>query len=134
MKWLGLLAWLLPCWLSAATVVVHKDVAVDTLSQAQLRGIFTMRQIQWPDGSPVYVLVMPDDNLLHQQFSREQLRLFPYQLTNIWDKLSFSGTGSRPRLVADVAEMQQLLRTLPGSIGYLPQFQPDSGFKEVRIE
>ena len=103
MKWLGLLAWLLPCWLSAATVVVHKDVAVDTLSQAQLRGIFTMRQIQWPDGSPVYVLVMPDDNLLHQQFSREQLRLFPYQLTNIWDKLSFSGTGSRPRLVADVA-------------------------------
>ena len=134
MKWLSLLVWLLPCWLSAATVVVHNDVAVEALSQAQLRSIFTMRQIQWPDGSPVYVLVMPDDHPLHQQFSREQLRLVPYQLTNIWDKLSFSGTGSQPRLVADEAEMQQLLRTLPGSIGYLPHYQPGSGFKEVRIE
>lgn len=131
---LGLLALLLPCWLHAATVVVNNDVSIDTLTQAQLRSIFTMRQIQWPDGSPVHVLVMPDDSLLHQQFSREKLRLFPYQLANIWDKLSFSGTGSRPQLVADEAEMQRLLRSKPGSIGYLQRSQPGLGVKEVRIE
>ena len=134
MRWLGLLAWLLSCWLNAATVVVHNDVNIDTLTQAQLRSIFTMRQIQWPDGSPVYVLVMPDDNLLHQQFSREKLRLFPYQLASIWDKLSFSGTGGRPQLVADEAEMQRLLLTVPGSIGYVQRFQPGVGIKEVLIE
>lgn len=128
------MALLLPCWLTAATVVVSNDVTIETLTQAQLRNIFTMRQIQWPDGSPVYVLVMPDHTLLHQQFSREKLRLFPYQLASIWDKLSFSGTGGRPQLVADEAEMQRLLRTVPGSIGYLQRYQPGMGIKEVRIE
>ncbi|MBZ9613388.1 hypothetical protein [Rheinheimera maricola] len=134
MKWLCLLAWLLSSGLNAATVVVHNDVSINSLTQAQLRSIFTMRQIQWPDGSPVYVLVLPDDNLLHQQFSREKLRLFPYQLASIWDKLSFSGTGSRPQVVADETEMQHLLLTVPGSIGYVQRYQPDSGIKEVRIE
>ncbi|WP_156420334.1 hypothetical protein [Rheinheimera sp. EpRS3] len=119
---------------AASTVVVNNSVALDKLTQAQLRSIFTMRQIQWPDGSPIYVVVLPDNSPEHQRFSREQLRLFPYQLANIWDRQSFSGTASRPQLAADQAHMLQLLRTTPGSIGYVEQYQADPAVKEVRIE
>jgi ABC-type phosphate transport system substrate-binding protein len=119
---------------AASTVVVNNSVALDKLTQAQLRSIFTMRQIQWPDGSPIYVVVLPDNSPEHQRFSREQLRLFPYQLANIWDRQSFSGTASRPQLAEDQAHMLQLLRTTPGSIGYVEQYQADPAVKEVRIE
>ena len=119
---------------AASTVVVNNSVALDKLTQAQLRSIFTMRQIQWPDGSPIYVVVLPDNSPEHQRFSREQLRLFPYQLANIWDRQSFSGTASRPQLAADQAHMLQLLRTTPGSIGYVELYQADPAVKEVRIE
>lgn len=120
--------------LSAATVLVHDSVPLDSLSQAQLRNIFTLRQTQWPDGTAVRVIVLPDSASSHQRFSREQLRLFPYQLNMIWDKHSFSGTGNRPLQVPDANAMLQQLRTVPGAIGYLEQFDADPTIKEVRIE
>ncbi|WP_215398390.1 hypothetical protein [Rheinheimera oceanensis] len=138
MRWLALLAIVLCCGMfksaAASTVVVNNSVALDKLTSAQLRSIFTMRQIQWPDGSPIYVVVLPDNSAEHQRFSREQLRLFPYQLTNIWDRQSFSGTASRPWQAKDQAHMMELLRTTPGSIGYVEQYQADPAVKEVRIE
>lgn len=119
---------------AANTVVVNNSVAPDKLTPAQLRSIFTMRQIQWPDGSPIYVVVLPDNSPEHQRFSREQLRMFPYQLSNIWDRQSFSGTASRPQLATDKAHMLQILRITPGSIGYVENYEPDPAIKEVRIE
>lgn len=119
---------------AASTVVVNNNVAVDKLTQAQLRSIFTMRQIQWPDGSPIYVVVLPDNSAEHQRFSRELLRLFPYQLGNIWDRQSFSGMASRPQVAVDQRHMLQILRTTPGSIGYVDQYQADVAVKEIRIE
>lgn len=120
--------------LSAATVLVHGSVPLDNLTQAQLRNIFTLRQTLWPDGTPVRVIVMPDSAAVHQRFCREQLRLFPYQLNNIWDKHSFSGTGRRPQQADDNAAMLEFLRTVPGAIGYAEQLSTDPAFKEVRID
>ncbi|MEH8019186.1 hypothetical protein MN202_18260 [Rheinheimera muenzenbergensis] len=120
--------------LAAATVLVHGTVPLDSLTQTQLRNIFTLRQTLWPDGTPVRVIVMPDSSAAHQRFCREQLRLFPYQLNNIWDKHSFSGTGRRPQQVDTSSEMLELLRTVPGAIGYAEQSSTDSAIKEVRID
>lgn len=134
MKWLLLLCLALLFPLEAATVVAHSSVPLDVISQSQLRNIFTLRQTQWPDGSPVKVIVLADNSPLHQRFCREQLRLFPYQLNSIWDKRSFSGTGRRPQQVENVAAMLALLRAEPGAIGYVEQFSAEQAIKEVRIE
>lgn len=134
MKW-PLLCCLLISWSVAATsVVVNQAVPLQALTQAQLRNIFTLRQTQWPDGTAITVLVLPDSSALHQRFSREQLKLFPYQLNHIWDKHSFSGTGTRPLQVEDAGVMLQQLRQTPGAIGYVGQFGAEIGVKEVRIE
>lgn len=133
MRWCYLLLCLL-CPVSATTVVVNTSVPVDSLSQTQLRNIFSLRQTQWPDGSAIRVLVLPDGSDTHQQFSRKQLRLFPYQLNTIWDKHSFSGTGRRPQQVESAAAMLEALSATPGAIGYLQQLTPVMGIKEVHIE
>jgi ABC-type phosphate transport system substrate-binding protein len=134
MKGLLWLCLLLLFPLKAATLVVHSSVPLETLSQSQLRNIFTLRQTQWPDGTPVKVIVLADSSPLHQRFCREQLRLFPYQLTAIWDKRSFSGTGRRPQQVDSMAAMLELVRTEAGAIGYVEAQYVGSAVKEVRIE
>lgn len=134
MKW-QLLAGLFFSWSAfGASVVVNQAVPLDTLSQAQLRNIFTLRQTQWPDGKAITVLVLPESTVLHQRFSKEQLKLFPYQLNNIWDKHSFSGTGIRPLQVENEERMLQLLRSTPGAIGYVGQINAAPGVKEVQID
>lgn len=96
----------------------------DALSRDILRSIFTMRLSAWPDGSRIQVLVLPDDNPLHRQFSKNVLGLFPYQLRRVWDQGVFSGTGEAPTEVESIESMRTLLQQTPGAIGYLPE-QPD---------
>jgi hypothetical protein len=104
---------------SAPLVIVHSSVNLKQLSHAQLRSIYMMRQVLWPDGTAIKVFVLPNRSELHLQFSRQQLQLFPYQLDRVWQKLTYSGTGTPPTEVADSAKMRELVASTPGAIGYI---------------
>lgn len=100
-------------------VIVHPDVGLESVTANVLRAIFSMRMKTWPDGKLIRVYVLPDDNELHQMFSKETLNVFPYQLRSTWDRLVFSGTGQAPTTVSSNEEMLQKIASTPGSIGYL---------------
>ncbi|WP_345333046.1 hypothetical protein [Ferrimonas pelagia] len=82
-----------------------------------------MRKQFWPDGSAITVLVLPQKSDIHTQFSRQVLKLLPFQLSREWDRLVFSGTGERPLEVSSEQEMLEMLEQLPNAIGYLPAQQ-----------
>ncbi|MCC5826320.1 MULTISPECIES: hypothetical protein [Alkalimonas] len=117
----------------AVQVIAHPSVELKQLSPAQLRALFSMRQTQWPDGSAVRVFVLSSDHPLHQNFCKEQLRMFPYQLDNIWNRLSFSGIGTRPQLVSSEQELLQMIQLTPGSIGYSSISAEDTGVRIIEI-
>jgi len=99
-------------------LVVNSSVPISSLSATEARNIFTMRTQQWPDGQPIKVFVLNDDNPLHKQFSKENLRVFPYKLRRIWDRNIYSGTGDAPITLDNEEEMIKVISTLAGSIGY----------------
>ena len=117
-----------------AMVVVNSTVKVHKLSQAQLRSIYMMRQVVWPDGSAIKVFVLPNQAQLHLQFSRQQLQLFPYQLERVWQKLTFSGTGTPPTEVENSAKMRELVASTPGAIGYIETTDDTSELQIVQIQ
>lgn len=117
----------------AVQVIAHPSVELQQLSPAQLRALFSMRQTQWPDGSAVRVYVLSSDHLVHQNFCKQQLRMFPYQLDNIWNRLSFSGIGTRPQLVSSEAELVQMIQQTPGSIGYRSISADETGVRIIEI-
>lgn len=90
-----------------------------SISQNALNAIFGMRLRKWEDGSPIRVYVLPDENPLHIAFSKQVLRVFPYQLRNAWNRLVFSGTGEEPITVGSEKQMREAVSTTPGAIGYL---------------
>ena len=65
------------------------------------------------------VFVLPYKSQLHQTFCKESLKIFPYQLEGIWNKLTFSGLGVAPTIVESSAELVLAVKSTPGAIGYI---------------
>lgn len=100
-------------------VISNHSVKVESLSSSQLRRIYSMRQIRWPNNEAIVVYVLPSQHSVHKVFSKDMLHIFPYQLDRIWNKLTFSGLGVAPRIVKSQAELIHAVRTTRGSIGYV---------------
>jgi len=120
---LGLLLFFLAIGQAHATdhykIIIHPDVQQETISVNVLRAIFSMRLKTWPNGKLIKVYVLPDDDQLHQDFSKETLNVFPYQLRSTWDRLVFSGTGQAPTTLFSDEEILKKISSTPGAIGYL---------------
>lgn len=121
-----------PVALRAESVIVSRDVPQQSLSRDFLLAVFSMRVTRWPDGSPIRVFVLPDRHAAHHRFVKQRLRIFPYQLRNIWDRQVFTGTGEAPREVSDTAEMYLQVSQTPGAIGYL-NTDSELNMEQVRV-
>lgn len=115
-------------------VVAHSAVTVERLSKSQLRSIYLKRQVIWPNGDKIKVYMLPAKSVTHQQFSQSNLQMFPYQLEQTWQKLTFSGIGTPPVEIASEAAMLQLIQTTPGAIGYLPYGNEINDAKVIEIQ
>lgn len=92
-----------------------------------------MKQVRWPDNNPVVVFVLPSKHQTHQKFCKTTLRIFPYQLDRIWNKLTFSGLGTAPTIVDSELELIKAVRSTPGAIGYVGEFKKDSGIGVINV-
>jgi hypothetical protein len=115
LSWLAAQAWTQPVLAEQTQVITHDHRVTNP---GVLRAAFTMRLREWPDGTPVRVFVLPDQNPLHEKFCREQLAVYPYALRRIWDRLVFTGTGFAPQTVRSEQEMLDRVAQTPGAIGY----------------
>lgn len=104
---------------AAVDVIVSPSLANITLDRSLLRAVFTMRVREWPDGTPIRVFVLPDDNPLSDVFYRERLGMYSYVLRRAWDRMVFTGTGFAPTVVESEKEMIARVRSTPGAIGYV---------------
>ncbi|QYK00942.1 hypothetical protein [Shewanella psychrotolerans] len=103
----------------AAQVIVNDSVDVSVLTPKELKLIFAMQKLYWPDGQKIKVFVLPSESPIHQEFCYQQLELMPYVLRHRWDRLVFSGIGERPTTLASEAEMRTRVENTPGAIGYV---------------
>lgn len=115
----------------AADIVVNQSVPPATrYSLNKIRAIFTMQQSFWSNGEKIKVFVLADDVLLHKQFTKENLNMFPHQLRRVWDRKVFSGTGQAPYVVETEVEMVSKILNTPNAIGYLSDA---STYEKIRL-
>jgi ABC-type phosphate transport system substrate-binding protein len=121
------------CSALATEVVTHPAVPMDQLTVTQLRGIYSMRQQNWPDGTAVRVFVLPAKNQVHHAFAKEKLQMFPYQLDRIWQKITYSGLGAAPVVLTSEQQMREMVATTEGAIGYIENSDELSKLKVIRV-
>lgn len=115
-------------------VTASVRAAQETLDSTALRAIFTLRKRRWTsDGRPVQVYVLKDDNPLHKAFVREQLKMFPYQLRQQWNRVIFSGTGSAPQDFDNEADLLQAIAASTDAIGYSDDDSLPEGVAVIEI-
>lgn len=117
----------------AQTLIVNEANPSQDLSQDQARLYFSLRVRQWPNGMPVQVFVLRDDEPLHQEVVKQVLGLFPYQLRRVWDRQVFSGTGQAPVTVSDEAELIRRVGATPGGIGYAGATPPNPSVRSLEV-
>ena len=100
-------------------IIVNPELERVPLNRNLLRAIFTMQLRAWPNGPPVRVFVLPDNNPLSDRFYREQLGIYSYMLRAAWDRMVFTGTGLAPTVVQTEHEMRERVLSTPGAIGYV---------------
>ena len=115
---------------SAFVLIVNAETKVESLSQKELRSLFSLRRSVWADGTDVRLVTMPDGDKLHKQFIEKQLKLFPYQVKRLWDRQIFSGSAVRPLQAKSVNEVIELVGKTKGAIGY----SPSSEIKAIKNE
>lgn len=93
-----------------------------------------MRQVKWPNGVPITIFVLSSNNITHQKFCKETLRLFPYQLDRIWNKLTFSGMGIAPTRVNSKEELIKAVKSTTGAIGYIESINEVSDVNVLKID
>lgn len=104
---------------------MHSGVQSEAVTRQYLLSVFSMRTRTWPGGQPIRVFVLPYKHSVHQDFSKNVLGIFPYQLRSIWDRALFSGAGQSPTVVPTVDIMLEKVRSTTGAIGYLPPMEEE---------
>lgn len=93
-----------------------------------------MRQTQWLNGQRITVFVLPRHHILHLQFSKGRLEMYPYQLDRIWNKLTYSGLGVAPVMVESPVALIDAVRKTPGAIGYVGKLNDKKGIYVIEIK
>lgn len=115
-------------------VIVNPSVELQQLTYVQLRRVYSMRYTVWPNGTAVRVFVLPKTHQVHQQFAKKTLKMFPYQLETIWDKLTYSGVGNRPTIANSEQELMEYVANTPGAIGYIDKLDQSLNIRVLTIE
>ncbi|GAC15466.1 hypothetical protein GLIP_2845 [Aliiglaciecola lipolytica E3] len=115
------------------SVLVNVEVQTDALTSSQLRKIFSMRQTVWPDGQPIIVFVLKTESAAHQALCKDVLKMFPYQIERLWNKLAYSGLGDKPTELSNQKEMLEKLQQTPGAIGYMLNINSGNKIKKIEV-
>jgi ABC-type phosphate transport system substrate-binding protein len=118
----------------AVDVITNITADTASITTAQLRRIYSMRQVKWANGVPITIFVLSSTNLTHQKFCKDTLRLFPYQLDRIWNKLTFSGMGIAPTIVSSKDELIKAVKSTTGAIGYIENINEVSDVNVLKID
>lgn len=105
--------------LEATEVIVSANVIGQLKDIHELRAIFSLRSLYWSNGERIRVFVLPDDNLVHKEFVKEKLDMFPHQLRRTWNRMTYTGTGQPPVTVDSIADMLEKIKQTDNAIGYI---------------
>lgn len=116
----------------SVVVVVDQSVDVESITKKELREIYTLKKQNWQDGNRIFVADYKGSNHLRSEFYDKM----GYKITSIkriWLRAQFTGTTIPPKVVTSPEEMKKIVTTKPGTIGYLPKKEVETGQKIILV-
>lgn len=98
-------------------VIVHTNNQ-QSLTETDVKNLFTGKLKSFPDGNPAIILSLPEGDPNQSLFNQKVLGRSDAQVKAFWSKLMFTGKGTPPKEVS-AEEMIKLVSENPSTIGII---------------
>ncbi|MEN9580865.1 MAG: hypothetical protein RJA70_3874 [Pseudomonadota bacterium] len=112
-------------------VVVNPSNPITKLSTAELRPIFQTSKRQWPNGTAIDAVNLPEPSPQRQVFDRAVLGFDPESAASYWIDRKIRGDARPPRKLPTAATVLAHVAATPGGVGYVPAGKLGKGVKIV---
>ena len=99
-------------------VIVHPEVASDSLSKQRLHDYYIGDIRSWSDGSPLVVVDLRHRGSVRQAFYKF-LGKSPSRMKSIWMKNMLAGEGDPPEALESEEEVVKKVAATPGALGFV---------------
>ncbi len=99
-------------------IIVHPDVALDSLGKAQLLDYYTGDIQRWPDGVQVVVTDLKSKGPVRDGFYGFLGRR-PSRMKSIWLRRMLSGEGEPPEAFETEEDVVRRVAATPGAVGFV---------------
>ncbi|HEV8487305.1 MAG TPA: hypothetical protein VGV87_27400 [Blastocatellia bacterium] len=116
-------------------IIVNTANPTDSLSLAQLRGIFLAERAHWPDGQKITVVMREQGQPERALILRAVCRMTETDFNQYLMHSTFTGqVQAGPKLLTSVTGVRKFIFNVPGAIGYVRAGDVDRTVKVVRID
>lgn len=112
-------------------VIVHKDNPVSVLEHSDLRPIFQTTKTEWPNGSKIMALNLPDEDGSRLGFDAAVLGLDPDRVARYWVDRKIRGGNPPPKKVPSAAMVVKVVGSKIEAVGYAATSDIDKSVKVV---
>ena len=115
-------------------VIVHTDVEVISVSQAELARIYLGKKTFWDSGARIDPSLLDEDSPLTASFLEANLKKTVSQFRAYWKRYLFSGQGTAPKTFASSKKVADYVAANPGSIGIVDGNYTDDRVKLIELK
>jgi ABC-type phosphate transport system substrate-binding protein len=119
---------------AAARVIVHPDVDVAALTQAEIARIYLGKKTFWDSGDRISPTLLDEESPLTASFIEESLKKTVRQYRAYWKRHLFSGQGTAPKTFNSSKQVADFVAANPGAIGIVDPAYADDRVKVVELQ
>lgn len=112
-------------------VFVHKDNPASVLEHSDLRPIFQTTKTEWPNGSKIMPLNLPDEDPSRLGFDAAVLGLDPDRVAKYWVDRKIRGGNPPPKKIPNAAMVVKVVASKTEAVGYAASTDVDKSVKVV---
>lgn len=112
-------------------VIVHKDNPASVLEHSELRPIFQTTRTEWPNGTKIMALNLPDEDPSRLGFDAAVLGLDPDRVARYWVDRKIRGGNPPPKKVPSAAMIVKVVGSKTEAVGYATSGDVDKNVKIV---
>ena len=113
----------------AVRIIVHPEVAVSSLSQAEIARIYLGKKTFWESGARISPSLLDEESPLTESFIEGNLKKTVRQYRAYWKRYLFSGQGTAPKTFASSKQVADFVAANPGAVGVV-----DAGYSDDRVK
>lgn len=129
-----LIVWGPSCAHAASFIVIaNKSVAENTLTRAELQGIYLGEKVKWDNRKHIRISVLEEERTL-KEFLQVILGKTPSQFDQHWVRMVTTGKASMPPAFTDAQQVVDFVARTPNAIGFVASGQARDTVKIIAIK